>query len=197
MNTTTHAFVTVDLRGLKAALAARAQIERVSVSAVVRRAVGRELGGDEGRVCAAPGSGTAAPHVIGSQRMVKLSIRLTSAEAEQLAAGARRASLSRGAYLAGLVSGIPSLTDPRANRPDHLAALTASTAELSTLARNLHRLAVVLQQRDDDVTLDVRKRLDALDTSVRSHLRVAAAALADLRPARAVPADPALQRRHS
>ena len=44
MNTPTHEFVTVDMRGLKAALVARAQAERVSVSVVVRRAVERELG---------------------------------------------------------------------------------------------------------------------------------------------------------
>ena len=41
--------------------------------------------------------------------MVKLSIRLTPAEAEQLAAGARAAGLSRGAYLAGLIADVPVL----------------------------------------------------------------------------------------
>ena len=44
MTSSSHDFVTVDMRGLKAALVARAQAERVSVSAVVRRAVQRELG---------------------------------------------------------------------------------------------------------------------------------------------------------
>ena len=44
MNNPTHDFVTVDMRGLKATLVARAQAERVSVSLVVRRAVERELG---------------------------------------------------------------------------------------------------------------------------------------------------------
>ena len=37
MNTTAHDFVTVDMRGLKATLVARAQAERVSVSVLVRR----------------------------------------------------------------------------------------------------------------------------------------------------------------
>ena len=41
MNTTAHDFVTVDMRGLKAALVARAQAERVSVSVLVRGAVAR------------------------------------------------------------------------------------------------------------------------------------------------------------
>ncbi len=44
MNTTAHDFVTVDMRGLKAALVARAQAERVSVSVLVRTAVMRDLG---------------------------------------------------------------------------------------------------------------------------------------------------------
>ena len=44
MNTTAHDFVTVDMRGLKAALVARAQAERVSVSVLVRGAVARDLG---------------------------------------------------------------------------------------------------------------------------------------------------------
>ena len=43
MNTHSHDFVTVDMRGLKAALVARAQAERVSVSVLVRGAVARQL----------------------------------------------------------------------------------------------------------------------------------------------------------
>ena len=44
MNPPSHDFVTVDMRGLKAALVARAQAERVSVSVLVRGAVARQLG---------------------------------------------------------------------------------------------------------------------------------------------------------
>jgi hypothetical protein len=44
MNTHAHGFVTVDMRGLNAALVARAQAERVSVSVLVRGAVAREIG---------------------------------------------------------------------------------------------------------------------------------------------------------
>ena len=43
MKTPAHEIVTADMRGLKAALVARAQAERVSVSAVVRWAVESEL----------------------------------------------------------------------------------------------------------------------------------------------------------
>lgn len=44
MNTPTHDFVTVEMRGLKAGLVARAQAQRVSVSELVRGAVARDLG---------------------------------------------------------------------------------------------------------------------------------------------------------
>ncbi len=44
MNTPTHDFVTVEMRGLKAALVDRAQAQRVSVSELVRGAVARDLG---------------------------------------------------------------------------------------------------------------------------------------------------------
>ena len=97
MNTHPPDFVTVDMRGLKAALVARAQAQRVSVSVLVRAAVARDLGvadGDEAH------EATASANTASSANFVKLSIRMTSEEAEQLAAGARSAGLSRGAYLA-------------------------------------------------------------------------------------------------
>jgi hypothetical protein len=134
MSSSTRDFVTVDMRGLKAALVARAQVERVSVSVVVRRAVERELGVFDSSTQAEAETPTAAP----AGAMVKLSIRLTSAEADQLDAGTRRAGLSRGAFLAGLLANVPSLSGNTSSRLDCLAALTASSAELSTLSRNIH-----------------------------------------------------------
>lgn len=192
MNTPTHEFVTVDMRSLKAALVARAQAERVSVSVVVRRAVERELGLDDssrGPACAGQ-----AVRLTGST--VKLSLRLTCAEAEQLAAGARRAGLSRGAYMAGLLAGVPSLADGSVSRPDRLSALNASCAELSTLSRNLHHLTSLLRQGQVRAAMEFREMLDTLGVDVREHLAMAAGLLAELRPAR--PARVALQqRRHT
>ena len=180
MNNPTHEFVTVDMRGLKAALVGRARAQRVSVSVVVRAAVERELGlvdpsaepEDATRIAAAAGP------------IVKLSIRLTSGEAEQLDAGARRASLSRGAFLAGLLANVPSLSDHSASRVDCLAALTASSAELSTLSRDIHRLTALLRQGEVGPAQQYRRLLDTLGDDVRAHLSLAASVLADLRPAR-------------
>jgi len=180
MNTPTRDFVTVDMRGLKAALVARARTERVSVSVVVRRAVELELG-----VVAAPpgctGEGCSAPP---ASPTVKLSLRLTGLEAHQLVAGARRAGLSRGAYLAGLLAGVPALTDGSVSRPDRLAALNASCAELSTLSRSINHLTALLREGHVRPALEYRRMLDTLGDDVRAHLSLAAGVLADLRPAR-------------
>lgn len=176
MNNPTHDFVTVDMRGLKAALVVRAQAERVSVSLLVRRAVERELGH----------AGSAAPKPVAAPAgsTVKLSIRLTSAEASHLDAGARRAGLSRGAFLAGLLTNVPSLSGNSSSRVDCLAALTASSAELSTLSRNIHHLTTLLRQGEVLAAQQYRRMLDTLGADVRAHLGLAASTLADLRPAR-------------
>ena len=104
------------MRGLKAALVARSQSERVSFSVLVRVAVARGLG-----LSASNAS---------SAGCVKLSIRMTSDEAERLTAGAREAGLWRGAYLAGLIADVPVLS-AGVKRADHLATLIASSAEHS------------------------------------------------------------------
>ena len=178
MNTHSHDFVTVDMRGLKAALVARAQSERVSVSVLVRDAVARGLGLAKAAVdqqaAATAGSASIATRV-------KLSIRLTSEEAEQLAAGARAAGLSRGAYLSGLIANVPVLTSG-ANRTDHIATLVASSAELSTLSRNIHHLTSLLREGNVRPALVYRDMLDTLAGDVRRHLTLAASVLADLRP---------------
>ena len=181
MTSSPHDFVTVDMRGLKAALVARAQAQRLSVSAVVRRAVKRDLGlANESAEHEA-----SAPSATAAASTVKLSIRLTSAEAEQLAAGARRAGVSRGAFLAGLLAGVPSLSGGARSRPDGIAALTASSAELSTLARNIHHLCALLRQGEGRAAQEYRRMLDTLGDDVRAHLRLAGSVLSDLRPARA------------
>ena len=180
MNTPSHDFVTVEMRGLKAALVARAQAQRVSVSVLVRGAVERELGLVD--PSAEPEGAMRTGAAAGS--IVKLSIRVTSGEAEQLDAGARRAGLSRGAFLAGLLANVPSLSGNSASRVDCLAALTASSAELSTLSRNIHRLTALLRQGEAGPAQQYRRMLDTVGDDVRAHLSLAASVLADLRPAR-------------
>lgn len=181
MNASPSDLVTVDMRGLKASLVACAVERRVSVSVVVRGAVVHELGLEpEGGV--APQSyptGSAAD----AEAWIKLSIRMRRTEADRLDAGARAAKLSRGAYLAGLVDGVPVLLS-RGGRPEYITALTASCAELSTLSRNVHQLTSLLRVGDVQQALAYRDLLDNLTGEVRTHLRVAAQVLAGLRAGR-------------
>jgi hypothetical protein len=178
MNISAHDFVTVDMRGLKAALVARAQAERVSVSKLVRGAVARDLG-----LCAygQPRRGKVPSAAPLSAAWVKLSLRMTAVEARQLAAGARAAGLSRGAYLAGLVANVPVLS-ASGGRAEHIAALTASSAELATLSRNIHRLTALLRHANVEPARPYRAMLDTLAGDVRCHLKAAACVLAELQP---------------
>jgi hypothetical protein len=178
MNTPSHDFVTVDMRGLKAALVVRAQAERVSVSVLVRGAVARDLGlSVEGE----PQQVKVPSAAASSAASVKLSIRMTPDEARQLATGARAAGLSRGAYLAGLIANVPVLL-AGGSRAEHIATLVASSAELSTLSRNIHRLTALLRQANVEPARPYREMLDTLAGDVRSHLDLAARVLADLQP---------------
>jgi hypothetical protein len=178
MNTPAHDFVTVDMRGLKAALVARAQVQRVSVSVLVRGAVARDLGI---YVECEPQRADMASGGTSRAASVKLSIRMTAQEAQQLAAGARAAGLSRGAYLAGLIANVPVLSEG-GGRAEHIASLMASSAELATLSRNIHRLTGLLRQANVEPARPYREMLDTLASDVRRHLELAARGLADLQP---------------
>jgi hypothetical protein len=68
------------------------------------------------------------------------------------------------------------------SRTDHLAALIASSAELSTFSRNLHHLTKLLRHGEFRPAQEYRPMLDTLGDDVRSHLALVAGALADLRP---------------
>jgi hypothetical protein len=76
-----------------------------------------------------------------------------------------------GAYVSGLVAGIPILRD--GNRPAHFEALTASTAMLATLSRDLRNLSELLRRGSVVAALAYRERLDDVDADVRRHLELA------------------------
>lgn len=175
MNASSQEFVTVEMRGLKRALIAKARAERVSLSVLIRRAAERELSSND--------AGGSEPTV---GTTVKVSIRFTPDEAEQLRSGANRAGLPHGAYIIGLLHRVPAISDAAAGRLECLAALTASCAELATLARHIGQLTALLRHGDVLGDLEHRTLLDSIGVEVREHLRLAARALADLRPPRSV-----------
>ena len=157
MSNRQHDFATVDMRDLKAALVERARSERVSVSVVVRRAVAREMD--------AADLDERSPVVPEVSRSTKVSIRLTAAEARLLRARAQSDGVSMGALLAALAAEIQE-PGPIPNRAVLLAALVASSAELSTLNCNVHHLVMLLRQGSGQAAREYRDMLDGLTGDV-------------------------------
>jgi hypothetical protein len=169
-------YFTVDLRGQRAALAARAARDGVTESDVLRSALATSLGTSRG-VLSDPSndSTTGSPGVA----HVKLSVRLMRAAAYRLDQDARAAGLSRGAYLARLIQGAP----PVASAPDRVAmcsALNNSSEELAVMSRDINHLTQLLRQGSAEAAKSYTARHETLDRDVRSHLGLAAAVLADL-----------------
>jgi hypothetical protein len=179
-------YFTVDLRGLRAALAARAAERRMTESDVLRSALAVALDADQSAAITQDtdfGGGPSPTPPTSPTPRVKLSIRLSHAAAHRLDLNARTAGLSRGAYLTRLIDGAPPVT-ASADRAAAAAALSKSSAELAVLSRDINHLTQLLRRGAMDAALQYRERLDHLDTDVRSHLDKAAAVLAEFSSAR-------------
>jgi hypothetical protein len=199
--------ISVDLHGDRAALFALARAGGVTPSDWVRATVAAALAravptiGIDGRAMTAArgedvgvdgcdGDGVGDGYVDrdgnfdgkASSARIRVSLRLAHQDAANLAAAARAAGLPIGAYIAGLAAGIPVLRD--GNRAVHLEALTASTAMLATLARDLRHLSELLRQGSVAAALVYRERLDDVDADIRHHLDLTSVVLGELRPSR-------------
>jgi hypothetical protein len=162
--------LTVDLRGMKAALCARAQARGVPVAALVREALARD-GLGEIELTSQADAAARSPH------RVRVSLRLARTEARELTERARVAGRPVGSYIVELMrSGRepPSAVDRAAG----IAALARSNAELATLSRHIAHLTALLRQGAVRAAQEYRQTLDALDGDVRSHLTQASAVLA-------------------
>jgi hypothetical protein len=177
MNTVPHGFVTVDMRGLTAALVACARERRVTVSVVVRDAVARALPSAQ----AALEASRMPIDTDASSGTVKVSIRLTTDEVRRLDAGAKAAGLGRAAFLSGLIEGVNVLSS--GGRRDHLAALISSSSELSTLSRNIRHLADLLRRSESRAAQEYRSMLDTLASDVNRHLDLAGNVMIRMQPA--------------
>jgi hypothetical protein len=164
--------ISVDLRGLKAALFERSQAQGQTPSDFVRAALMAAL---QVEVRAAE----PVPAMPG--RRVRLSLRMLRDEARQVIEQAQAAGLPAGAYVAGLCAGVPAIA--HGNRPaDQVAVLVSSSAALSTLARDLRHLTQLLRQGEVLAAQQYRARLDDVERDVRAHLALAAPLLLDLKP---------------
>ncbi|MDC6167815.1 hypothetical protein [Paucibacter sp. XJ19-41] len=163
----------VDLKGMRAALLARARLEGVSPTNLVRRVLVERLGKEEGR--------DLVPSVRinpVSRGPVRLSLRLSAADAQLIRLAARQARLSPGAYLVGLASEVPSLTGG-GGRPALLTELHASTDELVTVRRGLLQLAALLRHGEGEAARAYRDLLLRIEAPIHRHLRLASVALAE------------------
>jgi hypothetical protein len=173
--------ISVDLRGLRAALCARARVLGLSPSDLVRRLLADAL--DE----AVPPIPTIFRRTaVSDDSPVRLSLRMAQHDAQAVRTAAKRAGLSCGAYIADLVSGIPALLEGSAPK-QYLAALSVSSAEMSSLARDLRHLTSLLRRGSIRAAQEYRERLDAVAEDVREHLMLASAVLSALQPRRDCP----------
>jgi hypothetical protein len=169
--------LSVDLHGLKAALFERAQALGVSPSGLVRTMLAEALG-QRGPVSIAQ---SMSSNPSANDDRVRLCLRMSRTQAGATIEGARRAGLNPGDYLGGLVAGVPVLS-AGGSRAEHITALMASSAELSTLSRNIHRLTALLRQANVEPARPYREMLDTLAGDVRRHLELASRVSAELRP---------------
>ena len=175
MPVATRECFTIDLRGLRAALAARAARDGLTESDVLRCALATALGTDLAVLSGPANDCTAAkpaPHV-------KLSARLVRPAANRLDQSARAAGLSRGAYLARLIHGAPPVASS-ADRAVLCTALNKSSEELAVMSRDINHLTQLLRQGAGQAAKSYAERHETLDRDVRSHLALAAAVLAEL-----------------
>ena len=172
--------ISVDLRGLKAALLERAQVAGVSPSELVRTVLTDALG--QAKEVHATRSTKRLRPCEGDR--TRLCLRMSRHQAEATLQAARSAGMNPGDFVGGLVEKVPVLSTG-GGRAEHVAALFRSSAELSTLSRNIHRLTALLRQAEVEAARPYREMLDTVADDVRSHLEMAARVLADLqRPLR-------------
>jgi hypothetical protein len=171
--------LSVDLHGLKAALFERAHALGVTPSGLVRATLAEALGRSEPMTI----EGSMPSRRSGNGDRVRLCLRMNREQASAAFEGARRAGLNPGDYVGHLVAGVPVLLGA-GSRTDHIATLVSSSAELSTLSRNIHHLTSLLSEGNVRPALVYRDMLDTLSGDVRRHLTLAASVLADLRPRR-------------
>lgn len=175
--TTSRDFVTVDMRGLKAALEAMAVASKTSSSELVRQAVSAQYSlTATGRLARHGEDGDAR-----QPKLVKVTIRLTRDELALLDSRRCRIAPSRAAVIAGLLAQL-AVVKQAGDADRSLSELIASNAGLSTLARYLAQLCTLLQQGDGVAARAYRDRLEGLASEVRSHLKVSAGMLEGLRP---------------
>ena len=171
--------LSVDLHGLKAALVERARLAGTSPSGWVRATLAEALGGPPEPVSEARPPRLKARDV----SRVRLTLRMSRADASAVLAAARLAGLPPGDFVADLLAGQP-VPMPASDRAETVGALIAACADLSTFSRNLSHLVSLLRQGAFRPAEEYRPMLITLSVDVRQHLDHLTRALVELQPRR-------------
>ena len=165
--------VTIDLRGIGPRLLAHAAARGKTAASVVRAAVVATLDAEG----ASDDPGVGAEPV--DARAVKVTVRLGISHAVRLAHCARRAGISQGTYLAGLLDGTPP--SPRSvDHGDAVAALADSTQKLAAMSADIHGFLRLMRNANAGEAERYRATLMSLSKDVRLHLEVASRLMAGL-----------------
>ena len=175
--------VTIDLRGLGAAVHLRAAAERTTVAALARRAITAILD--------APGSqdelfsavAAAAPRVPPDGLPVKVTVRMSATYAVTLATRAHCADVSQGAYVAGLLDNAPPPPQPKDHRVA-IGALLTSTDQLAALSTDLNAFMRLLGRSNPAALEPYRASVMSLNKDVQGHLAAASRLMSELKPPR-------------
>lgn len=175
MATSSRQRVTIDLRGTSGRLQAFAAARQLTLAGCVRRAVETMLATDSTADEVAP----SVFDLSGDGPLVKVTLRLPVAHARLMAFRARKADVSQGGYVAGLIEGAPLA--PRL--PDHdkvVAALSLSTSCLAALCVDLNGAARTLQSGPLGDTARICAVVDEIAEVVHEHVRQASQLLAQV-----------------
>jgi len=182
MTVVSREYFTVDLRGLRGALTARAVRDGVTQSDVLRSSLAGALGISGGDLSDSSIEISRSSPYVGQ---VKLSVRVSRPAACRLDQDVRASGLSRGAYLARLIQGAPPVASS-ANRIAMCSALNRSSEELAVMSRDINHLTQLLREGSIAAAKSYVVRHETLDRDVRAHLALAGAVLADLSAMRLV-----------
>ena len=173
MKQPTRERVTIDLRGIGPRLHAHAAARGRTMAAVVRSSVVAMLD--------AEGAALQPDRVaeVIDARTVKVTLRLDGAHAARLTEFARSADVSQGAYVAGLLDGLPPSPRP-ADHGDAVAALADSTHKVAAMSADIHGFIRLMCNLKSDEAEKYRAGLMSLSTDVRAHLEVASRLMAGL-----------------
>lgn len=178
--------VSIDLRGYGPTLHAIAEVQHTSVAALVRTVLAEWL---QTRSVIGTGIAVDAPVLAGPLSLhgpavvTKVTLRMSVAQAAQLALQARAAELSQGTYVARLLEALAVPPVPRDLR-ENRATLVRSTATLAALSGDLRALARMPDRGASPTLMMLKAPAAGIAETINQHLVLAASFMAALTPCR-------------